>query len=166
MGLCRDLDRPRSCCLFHARRQVDRIPHGLVVHTQIVAHRADHHWARVDTHPHLEAQATRTLQPRTILCHRLLQRQGCPYGSLWRLLDGQRRTKKCHNAVARELVHRALIAVHLVDEQFIQVIHEGKKRFLPKLLTESCIARHIGKQHRYQLALALQPTAIGQDFVS
>ena len=94
-----------------------------------------------------------------------MQSQGCPHGPLWCLLHGERRTKKCHNAVARELVHRALIAVHLVDEQFIQVIHEGKERFLPKLLTESRIARHIGEQHRDQLTFTLQPTAIGQDFV-
>jgi hypothetical protein len=66
---------------------------------------------------------------------------------------------------ARELVHRALIAVHLVDEQFIQVIHEGKERLLPELLTQGRIARHIREQHRYQLALTRQSPAIGQDFV-
>jgi hypothetical protein len=95
-----------------------------------------------------------------------LQSQGCPYGPLRRLLDSQRRAKKCHNAVARELVHRTFVAVHLVDEQFIQVIHESKERLLPELFTQGRIARNIGEQHRDQLALTLQPTAICQDFVS
>ena len=40
------------------------------------------------------------------------------------------------------------------------------RRFLPELLTQGRIARNIGEQYRYQLALTLQPTAIGQDFVS
>jgi hypothetical protein len=95
-----------------------------------------------------------------------LQGQGRAHGPLWRLLHGQRRPKKRHNAVTRQLVHRAFIAMYLVDEQFIQVIHQGKERFLPELLTQGRISRHVGEQHRHLLALTLQPAAIGQDFVS
>src|SRR5439155_27299771 len=139
---------------------------GFVVHTQVVTNSANDHWTRVDPNAHLEAHATRALQSRTKLRHRLLQGQGRAYGSLGRLLHGQWRPKKRHNAVARQLVHRAFIAMYFVDEQFIQVIHQGKERFLPELLTEGCIARDVGEQHRHLLALTLQPATIGKDFVS
>ena len=92
--------------------RLTRIPHGFVVHAQIVANGADDYWTRVDTHPHLEAHATLTLQSRTILCHRILQSQSRTHGPLWCLLHGERRTKKCNDAVARELVHCAFVAMY------------------------------------------------------
>jgi hypothetical protein len=84
---------------------------------------------------------------------------------LRRLLHSQRRTEKRHQAIARELVHRAFVAVYLVDQQLIEFIHEGKQPFLAHLCAQGRVANQVGKQHRHQLALACQSSAIGQDFV-
>jgi len=80
------------------------------------------------------------------------------------LLDGQGRPKKGHQAVAGEFVHRAFVAVHVMDERLVEFIHDGKKVFLPELLTQDGIADEIGKQHGDELALAFQPAPIGEDF--
>jgi hypothetical protein len=55
--------------------------------------------------------------------------------------------------------------VHLVDEQLIDLIHEGKQPFLTRLRAQGRVADQIGKQHCHQLALTGQPPATGQDFV-
>jgi hypothetical protein len=97
--------------------------------------------------------------------HPLVQGQGGTHGPLRSLLHGQRRAEKRYQAVAREFVHRAFVAVHLVNEQLIEFIHEGKQPFLTHLCAQGRVADQISKQHRHQLALAGQPPAIGQDFV-
>jgi hypothetical protein len=109
------------------------MPDSFVVHAQVVADRADNHWPRVNSHSKLHAHAAFTLHPGTHARHRLLQGQGGTDGSLWSLLHGQRRAKKRHQAIARELVYRAFVAMHLVDEQFVEFIYEGKQPFLAYL---------------------------------
>jgi hypothetical protein len=73
IGMFGELNGSRCCRLFHTRCQNDRMPDGFVVHTQIVADRADDHWPRVDTYPELDACAAFTLHPSTHARHRLLQ---------------------------------------------------------------------------------------------
>jgi hypothetical protein len=97
--------------------------------------------------------------------HRLLQGQGGTHGPLGGLFYGQWRAEKRHQAVTSELVHRAFIAVHLVDQQLVEFIREGKQPFLAHLCAEGRVANEVGKQHRHQLALTRQSPTIGQDFV-
>ena len=99
------------------------------------------------------------------MCHGLLQSQRRPDGPLRCLLDGQRCAKKRHQAVTGEFVHRPFIAVHLMDEQLIEFVHQGKERLFAHLRTEGGIAGNVGKQHRHQLALTRQAPPVGQNFV-
>jgi hypothetical protein len=113
----------------------------------------------------LYAHAALVLYTGAIVCHGLLQGQCRAHGPLWSLLHGQRRTKKRHQAVTGEFVHRPFIAVYLMDKQFIEFVHQGKERLFAHLRTEGSIAGNVGKQHGDQLALARQASPIGQDFV-
>src|SRR6266542_4903300 len=95
----------------------------------------------------------------TELRDRLLQRQGCAYCPLRRLLHSQWRAEKRHQTVARQLVHRALIAMDLMDQVCVELIHEGKERFLPELHAQRRIADQVSEQHRHVLALPLEGAA-------
>jgi hypothetical protein len=160
-----ELNSSRRCRLFHTRCQDHRVPDGFVVHAQVVADRADNHWPRVNAYTELDAYAACTLHSGTYACHRLLQGQGRPHRPLGSLLYGQWCTEKRHQAIARELVHRAFIAVHLVDEEFVQLIHEGKQPFLTHLCAQSSVTYQVSEQYRHQLALTRQSPTICQDFV-
>jgi hypothetical protein len=53
----RQPDAPSRGELFHPRRQVRRLPHGGVVHVQVVTNRPDDNLPRVEADAHLDFQA-------------------------------------------------------------------------------------------------------------
>ena len=88
------------------------LANGRVVHVQVVADGAYHHLARVETDANLHLDAVHTPYLRTVAPHGVLHGQGGVAGAHGVILVGQRRPKQRHNAVAHDLVHRALIAMH------------------------------------------------------
>ena len=82
------------------------------------------------------------------------------------ILMGQGRAKERHDAIAHDLVDRALVAVHGGHHAFQDGIEE-----LPGLLGVALGqqfhgAFEVGKQHGDLLALAFQGTAGGEDLLS
>jgi hypothetical protein len=51
-----EADGPRGRRLFHPRGQDRRLPHGRVVHIQVVANGPHHHLPRVEAHAHAQLQ--------------------------------------------------------------------------------------------------------------
>jgi hypothetical protein len=151
--------------LFHARRQMCRLPHRRVVHVQIVADRAHHHRAAVQADADLHVEPLLPPQRLGIPPDGLLHGQGSIARPHRVVLVRQRGPEQRHDAVPQDLVDRALVAVHGSHQAFQDGIEE-----LPGLLRitigqEFHGAFEVGKEHRDLLALAFQGTAGGEDFL-
>ena len=77
-------------------------------------------------------------------------------GALGVVLVRDRRAEERHDAVAGELVDRALEAVHAVGEDREEAVHDLVPLFGIDLLGELHRALHVGEQHRDLLALAFE----------
>jgi hypothetical protein len=49
----RQLHRPRRSALLYAGCQIDCVPHGFVVHAQVVANGTNDHWPGIDPYPQM-----------------------------------------------------------------------------------------------------------------
>ena len=118
--------------------------------------------ARTTTSPELQADAdlhldaVRAAHLSAVVPHGLLHGQGGVAGAHGVVLMGQRRPKQRHDAIAHDLVHRALIAVHGRHHALQDRVEE-----LPGLLgitvgQQLHRALEVGKQHGDLLALAFQ----------
>ena len=108
----------------HARRQIRRIPHGRVVHTQIVTDTGHHHETRVQPHAHAKRDPLGALQFSAVALQGALHAQGRVHCPLGMVLMGNGGTKERHDAVAQELVDCSFIAVHLTQHQLKGPVHE------------------------------------------
>ena len=88
------------------RRHVRRVPHGGVVHAQIVPNTPHHDETSVEALPHLEADPLPALEFSLIALQGLADPQGRMDGALCVILMRNRRSEERHDAVAKELVHR------------------------------------------------------------
>jgi hypothetical protein len=79
---------------------------------------------------------------------------------------GNGRPKQRHNAIAEDLVHRALVAVHGLHHGVQGWVKEPPGLFRIKARDQLRGALNIGKQHGDLLALALQVATRGQNFLS
>ena len=61
-------DRPGHGRLFHARRQVDGLADGGIVHVQVAANRAHHHFAGMQANAYLDGGALRALHSTAYCC--------------------------------------------------------------------------------------------------
>jgi hypothetical protein len=75
------------------------------------------------------------------------------------------RPKQRHNAVAQDLVHRALVAVHRLHHGVQGGVEELTRLFGIKTLDELRGTLDIGKQHSDLLALAFQVATRRQNFL-
>ena len=81
------------------------------------------------------------------------------------ILVGQRRPKQRHDAIAHDLVHRALVAVH-GRHQALQHRVEELPRFLGIAVGQQFHgALQVGEQHRDLLALAFQGAPGGENLL-
>ena len=76
-----------------------------------------------------------------------------------------RRAEERHDAVAGELVHRTLEAVHPLGEELEEAIEDVVPLLGIELLGELHRALHVGEEHRHLLALALEGTARCEDLL-
>jgi len=135
---------------------VGRLPDRGVVHAQVVADRAHHDLARVEPDANLHLDALRPSQAGRVLPDGVLHAQGgiaCAHGVI---LVGQRRAEQRHDAVAHDLVHRALVAVdglhHVLEDRI-----ENLARLLRIAVGEQLHrALEVGEQHGHLLPLALE----------
>ena len=158
-------DTARAGQLLHARRQMRRLPHGGVVHVQVVADRPHHHFSRVEAHPDAQLQAVGAAHLLGIRAHRGLHGQGGVTGAQGVVLMGDGGAKQGHDAIAEYLVRGALIAVH--------GIHHVAQGRVQELLGSLGVAIpdqlggvfDVSEQHRDLLAFAFQGTARGEDLL-
>ena len=113
-GRGRQANRPGRGQLLHARRQMRRLPHRRVVHVQVVANGAHHHFPRVEPHPDAHLNAVGAAHHFGVLAHGSLHSKGGVAGPQGVVLMGQGRPEEGHDAIAQHLVDRALIAVYSV----------------------------------------------------
>ena len=151
--------------LLHALRQADRVADRGVVHGQVLADRAHDHLAGVEAHADREAEPLLAAELRRVGGELLLQVKRRVAGALGVVLVGDRGAEQRHDAVAGELVDRALEAVDALAEDREEALHD-----LPPLLGVASLgelhrAHHVGEQHRHLLALALQGALAGADLL-
>ena len=161
----READAARRGQLFHARCQVRGFPHGRVVHVQVVANGAHHHFAGVQADAHTQFQATGAADVVGVGAHGGLHRQGGIAGAQGVVLVGNGGTEQGHNAIAEHLVHRALEAVHGVHHAVQRRVEELLGGFGVEAANQLGGVFEIGKQHRHLLALACQGTAGGENLL-
>ena len=165
-GLRSQANAARRGKLLHARRHVRSLTNSRVVHVQVVANGAHHHFARVQPDANLHLDAVRAPHLRAVTTHGLLHGQGGVAGPHGVNLMRQRRPKQCHDAVAHDLVHRALIAMHGGHEA-LQYRIEELPRFLGITVGQQLHrALQVGEQHCDLLALAFHGAAGMQDLLS
>jgi hypothetical protein len=97
--------------LFHTRRQMRRLPHGGIVHVQVITNGAYHHFARVEPHAHAQLQTAGATHLLGIGAHRGLHGQGGVAGAQGVVFVANGGAKQGHDAVAEHLIDGALEAV-------------------------------------------------------
>ena len=142
-----------------------RLPDGRVVHVQVVADGPHDHVAGVEPDAALHRQSVRPAHLLAVAAHGRLDGQGGVTGAHGVILMGYRGPKEGHNAIAHDLVHRALIAVHR-GHQVLQDRVEDLPGFLGVTIGDQLQgALQVGKQHRDLLAFAFQVAARRQNLL-
>ena len=95
-----------------------------VVHAQVVSDASDHDDARVDADPHLEIDVLRVRELLAQRRERTLDSERRQHRAPRRVLERDRSAEDRHDSVAGELVHRALVAVYLVEQQREAAVHQ------------------------------------------
>ena len=143
-----------SCSMRAAR--MGGLPDGRVVHVQVVANGAHHHFPGVEAHAHAQLQAPGAAHLLGIGAHGRLHGQGGIAGAQGVVFVGNGGAKQGHNAVAEHLIHRALEAVHGVHHEVEGGIEELLGGFGIEAADEFRRVLEVGKEHRDLLALAFQ----------
>jgi hypothetical protein len=151
--------------LLHALCEADRMALGRVVHAQVVADLADHHFARVEPHAHGEAQAVAPPEFVRVAAQLIAQPKRRVARSLGVVLVGDRSTEERHDPVARVLVDRALEAVHAVGQDLEEAVQDPVPLLGVHLLGQLHRALHVGEENGDLLALALQGGLALEDLV-
>ena len=155
----------RARQLLHARGQVRRLSDGRVIHVQVVIDGAHHDLAGVQSDADLHVQPLSPSQPLRVGADGLLHAHGRPAGAHGVVLVRQRRPEQRHDAVAHDLVHRALVAMHRFHHPLEDRV-EQPPRFLGIAIGEQLHRSfEVGEEHGDLLALALEGGARGQDLV-
>ncbi len=149
--------------LLEPRRHVGGVAHRRVVHAQVVADRADHDEAGVESHAHLELGAAADAGVGAAVAQRTPDGDRRGHRPPRVVLVGQRRAEQRHEAVAEELVDRALVAVDLAHRQLEEAVEQRVHALGPDPLGERRGVGDVAEQHGDLLALALQGRARGQD---
>jgi hypothetical protein len=114
---------PRLADLLEPRRDVGGVAHGRVVHAQIAADGADYHQPGVDSLAGPEGDPARR-ELALVALERARDAQRRVHGPARVVLVGDGRAEQRHDPVAQELVHRALVAVHLGQHELEGPAHE------------------------------------------
>ena len=163
-GLAGQQGGPWSGELFHARRQMRRLPHRRVVHVQIIADRPHDHLTGVQPDPDLHIEPLALAQLLGIAADGVLHAQGGIAGAHGMIFMGQRRPKQGHDAVAHHLIDRPLVAVHRLHHQRQDRVEELTGLLGVAVGQQLHRALEVSEQDGDLLALAFQAQTGLQDF--
>ena len=124
-GCVADEDHPGLGELLEPSGEIRSVAHCGVVHAQVVADLADHDGSGVEPDANGQLRTRRTSQLSAGLFHPPLdrdRRQDCPTGVI---LMGHRRAEEGHEAVAKELIDRALVAVDLTERELEEAVEHA-----------------------------------------
>jgi antitoxin component of MazEF toxin-antitoxin module len=141
------------------------LPHGRIVHVQIVANSPHHHLAGVQADTDLQLQAVDSAHLLAVGAQRRLHGQGGVAGAPGVIFMGNGGTEQGHNAIAEHLVHRALEAVHSVHHTVDGRVEELLGGFRVEALDQLGGVFDVGKQHRDLFALTFQGGTGGQNLL-
>src|SRR5437016_1098902 len=156
-------DSARRRVRLQPRRQIDRLALCRVVHAEVVADLPHNDGARVQPDAHREVDPALAAQRLGILALRALDRDGRRHRPHRVILKGDRRPEERHDAIAGELVDRALVAVHSLHEVYEGPVHDTVEVLRIESGRKRREADTIDEQHRHLLALALERAAGGED---
>jgi hypothetical protein len=89
-----------------------RLPHGRIIHVQVIADGAHHNLTGVQAYTNLDLHAMGAAHCVSIAAYAGLHGQGGVAGPHGVVFMSQRCPEQSHNAVPKDLVHGALIVVH------------------------------------------------------
>jgi hypothetical protein len=150
---------------LHPLRQTHRVTDRRVVERQIVSDRPHHHLARVQPHPHREAETPLTTQLGGIRGELVTEMQRGVARAPRVVLVGDRGAEERHDPIARELIHRAIEAVDPVAQQREEAVHDPLPGLGIDRLGQRHRAGHIGEQHRHVFAFPRQPALPGANLL-
>ena len=156
-------DRARLGQLLEASRQVGGVADRRVVHAQVVADRAHDHEAGVQAHPDRQGDLGPGGDDDGAVAERAGDAEGGERRAARVILVGEGGAEERHEAVAEELVDRALVAVHLGEGGLEEGVHEDVHPLRPEPLGERRGADQVAEEHGDGLALAFQRAPGGED---
>ena len=117
---------------------------------------AHHDLAGVEADADLDRHAVRAADLLGVLLHRLLHPQRGVAGAHGVILVGERRAEQRHDAVAHDLVHRALVAVDGLHHPLEHGVEDFARLLGVAVGEQLHRALEVGEQHRHLLALAFE----------
>jgi hypothetical protein len=150
--------------LFHARRQMRRLPHRRVVHMQIIANGPHDHLAGVQPDPDLHIESLALAQRLSIAADAVLHVQRGIAGAHGMIFMGERRPEQGHDPVAQHLIDRPFVAVDRVHQQRQDRVEKRSRLFGVAVGQQLHGALEVGEQHSDLFALAFQARTGFEDF--
>jgi hypothetical protein len=139
--------------------------HGRVVHTEIAADRAHHHFTRIQAHADLRQQTLAAAHVLRVPLYRLLHAQGRVTRPDGVIFVGERRPEERHDAVAHHLVDGPLVAVDGLHHVLEDWIKELSRLLGVPVGGQLHRAFHVGEEHRHLFPFSLQRVFGGQDLL-
>ena len=149
--------------LLHAGGEVRGLADRGVVHAQVAADRAHHDLAGVEADADLDRDALGAAHLLGVAPDRLLHAERGVAGAHGVILVGERRAEERHDAVAHDLVDRALVAVDRLHHVLEDGVEELARLLRIAVGQELHRALEVGEEDRHLLALALEGALRGED---
>jgi hypothetical protein len=143
-----------------------RLSDGGVVHVQVTADRAHHDLAGVEAHADVHRGAAGPLELVRVEVHPPLHSQCGVAGSHRVVFVSQRGAEERHDAVAHDLVHGTLVAVHRLHHALDHGIEEFTCFLGIAVGQQLHGALQVGEEHRHLLAFPFEGGFGVQNFLS
>ena len=111
------------------------------------AYDTDSDWACVDANPNLKIDSVSTLHVGPKRLEVLLDRHGRADGAIGVVVVGGGGPEERHHPIAEELVDRALVAVHGVEDDLERSVHHLADVLGVKALRDARESTYVGEEH-------------------
>ena len=156
-------DRARRGELLHATGQMRRLANRGVVHSEIASDRAHDDLSRVEADANQDFHALGAAKILGIAPDRLLHGERGVAGAHRMVLVGERGSEESHDAVAHDLIHRALKAMDRVHHSLEYRVEDSPRLFGIPVRQELHRALHVGEEDGDLLALTFEGGARMED---